>query len=60
MCCCFKINSGLVGEDPNCPTHGTTAQRRENHASSILSQLEQYDLEPEVKELIDELASLVS
>lgn len=53
MCDCYKIGGPWIAEDPDCPVHGTEAQReqrdREDRDAAVNERLAQ--LEAEVAEL---------
>ena len=40
MCECYQVGGPFIAEDPDCPVHGTDAQRRDEAHDERMAELE--------------------
>lgn len=59
MCDCYKIGGPWIAEDPNCPVHGTQAQRKRDEASDLRKRIIKADNISDLKNLMIELLDLI-
>ncbi len=65
MCECYKIGGRFIAEDPNCPAHGTLAQKEQARLEAEREQVEEEHTDHEnritaLEELVWEQAKLIS
>lgn len=55
MCDCYRIGGPWIAEDPNCPAHGTEAQRKRKESAALRRKIEQAKTFEELKSYVLEL-----
>ena len=60
-CECYQVGGRFIAEDPDCPRHGTAAQRDQQIAEEQRDEMEErvYDLEQKVADLVKIVRVLV-
>jgi hypothetical protein len=59
MCDCYRIGGPWIAEDPNCPVHGTEAQRKRKEASDLRSKIENATTFEGLQEVMISLLELI-
>ena len=60
MCECYQIGGPWIAEDPDCPVHGTEAQRKERERYKLRERIEEASTLLEMKgNLLLEVLSLL-
>jgi hypothetical protein len=59
MCDCYRIGGPWIAEDPNCPVHGTEAQRKRETARDLRSKIEDATTFEGLQEVMISLLELI-
>jgi hypothetical protein len=58
-CDCYTIGGRWIAEDPDCPVHGTEAQRKRNEAGNLRTLINNAETFAELKDLLIEVLYLI-
>lgn len=59
MCECHQIGGPWIAEDPNCPVHGTVAQRKERERYELRERISDADTIEKLRELLHDVLDLL-